>query len=496
MSVTLSQDTASSLTGINLKWVYSVGMGTVKEISLIYFQNGPDSDILGSEIASGLLKTNLSASLFSSGMLYSFQLQVMDTSGVISYSNTISLSAPWSLSAPVISSTSGYDAEVKVQLAPSSDVMSSSDTTVEFVIRRDDAVLFWVVKPFTSSGLYSISNGEYASMVNDKLYRIACCYQPSVSNTRYNGPSPMSNSVTCTPKNTPNAISGATQTSVGFETYDIRCDWLAPSDILQWRTGGYTVNLQLKNTAGVVVSSQSLINHGTSYTWIDVPAGFSYYTCIQYTNSFGDGPVGQTASVTFPRKLPQAPYIVGVSVQDSSVSFSVVPHTDNGQAGITHFEIFKGDIQLGTFPFTAGSSSYDFTLNTGLTNGESYSFTAKARNPVGPSAMSDPVTASPFGQMSIVSCVPSGKTLTLTLRPNGRPIKGVIFVALDNDPSAEDGDMVFAIPQSNISQSLTSNVVVAKTFSSFSSNIKTFCAIANSDVNSAFVKADNVGVVG
>jgi len=51
-SATLTQDLASSLSGVNLKWALA-GLGTIKELSLIYFKNSSDADIASMDIASG-----------------------------------------------------------------------------------------------------------------------------------------------------------------------------------------------------------------------------------------------------------------------------------------------------------------------------------------------------------------------------------------------------------------------------------------------------------
>ena len=57
-SATLSQDLASSLSGVNLKWTLA-GLATIKELSLIYFKNSSDADIVSMDIASGLVRNNL-----------------------------------------------------------------------------------------------------------------------------------------------------------------------------------------------------------------------------------------------------------------------------------------------------------------------------------------------------------------------------------------------------------------------------------------------------
>jgi hypothetical protein len=116
---------------------------------------------------------------------------------------------------------------------------------------------------------------------------------------------------------------------------------------------------------------------------------------------------------------------------------------------------------------------------TGLINGYSYQFKVSAVNGVGESGQSNAEVASPFGDMSVVSVVASGKTLTATFNPNGRPIQSVVLVALDADPNnLVDSEFVAVIPQQQISQVTTANVTVIKTFSDFTSNIAFYCAIS------------------
>ena len=194
-SATLTQDLASSLSGVNLKWALA-GLATIKELSLIYFKNSSDADIVSMDLTSSLVKSNLSPSSFVSGQSYSFQLQVVDVNDIMVFSNTLVLTAPWSLVAPVISSVTGNDQALSIQLAATANVLSSTDTTIEFVLKREDNVVFWIIKPYSSSGLYVLSNADDARLTNNVSYRAACMFQPNATNTRYSSPSPVSGSVT------------------------------------------------------------------------------------------------------------------------------------------------------------------------------------------------------------------------------------------------------------------------------------------------------------
>jgi hypothetical protein len=157
----------------------------------------------------------------------------------------------------------------------------------------------------------------------------------------------------------------------------------------------------------------------------------------------------------------------------------------NGQSAVTSYDIYKD----GTLYTSVSASTYTCTV-TGLQNGFSYSFYVKAINSVGTSVSSNSLAAVPFGQMSIVSVVASGKTLTATINPNGRAIDRVVFIALDGSPNdTVDGEFVAELTQQQLTPSATQNITVVKTFSQFSSNITFYCAIAHNPINSAFLKS-------
>jgi len=121
MSVKLTQDLNSSISGVNLKWTYA-DLSTIKEIALIYYKNASDADIASVEIASGLTRYNLSQGL-DSGASYTFQLQVTDVLGAVVYSSAIVLLAPYFLVAPVIQSVIGFDEALRLQLASSANIL-------------------------------------------------------------------------------------------------------------------------------------------------------------------------------------------------------------------------------------------------------------------------------------------------------------------------------------------------------------------------------------
>lgn len=485
-TATLTQDLASSLSGVNLKWALT-GLSTIKELSLIYFKNSADADIVSMDIPSGLVRSNVPASSFVSGQAYSFQLQVVDVSDTMVFSNTLVLTAPWSLVPPVISSVSGRDQALRIQLAATANVLSGSDTTVEFVLKREDNVVFWIIKPYTSSGLYVLTSLDDARLTNNVSYRAACMFQPNATNTRYSAPSAMSSSVTATPSNIPNAPQNVTSASTGVATRDITVSWVRPSDFSEWFAGGYSIVLGIQSSLGGNKIEVSLDNMDvTQHVWTSVGAGASYLVYVQYVNQFGAGPSVESSSYyVTPTSKPNAPVMISASDGDNQSIIQWSAPSYDGQTPIIGYDIYKD----GSLYASVGASTFAYTV-TGLQNGFTYAFHVDAVNSVGVSASSNSLSAVPYGQMSIVSVVASAKTLTATINPNGRAVDRVMFIALDGNPNdAVDGEFVAELTQHQINPSATQNITVVKTFSQFSSDITFYCAIAHSPVNSAFLKS-------
>jgi hypothetical protein len=485
-SVLLSQET-TSLTGVNLKWVYtglaSSASTAVKEISLIYYQNTSDADIKSIDVPSGVLRTNLASGLVS-GQSYTFQLQVGDVANNILYSNALQLTAPWVLTPPVLTAVTGFDSSLRVQLASTANILVGA-ATVEFVLKRDDNVAFWIIKPFSASGTYMLGASDDARLENNTTYRVACMFQPSSSNSRYNAPSAISNTISAVPNNTPNAPSAPAISSVGVGQFDINMTWSRPSDFSEWASSGYVITLKRISSFGEVITQTFTNQDVIQYLWSNVAETRSYVTTVQYSNVFGDGPVSATSNSVLPTRIPNLPGLSAVSDSDQVANISWFAPNFDGQSAITGYKLYKGANLLASLP--ASTMSFQ---DTGLQNGASYSYSVSAVNSIGESAQSSSLTARPYGQMYIVSVLASGKTITATMNPNGRPITNVVLIAVDQDPNnVLDSEFVIAIPQQEISQVTSSNVTVIKNFSGFTSDIAFFCCIAHNATNSVFYKS-------
>jgi titin len=490
-SVTLSQDTTSSLAGINIKWVCSGMASTFSEVSLVYSANTSDSDLQMVEIPPTAPKLyNLSSAGLVSGAPYSFQLQVTDASQNIVTSNTIVIYAPWALDAPVVQSYVGHDSSLVIKLAPTANILSAGDTTVEFLLKRADNSIFWIYLPYSSTTYYTLTQAGSSYLVNNVAYRVACSFQPGPSNTRYTSPSAMSNTISATPSNTPNIPTGITTSSVGVSTLDLRVVWSRPSDFSEWSSTAYEIRVSLEVSSGYPLATRILSN--ADVTFVDLEPGRTYKAYVQYSNIFGDGPVGASSS-GFQQltERADAPILVSAEDGDGQSFVTWAPPSYQGQTPVTSYDVYKDGALYTTVTLPeSGSSSPSFEwVVTGLTNGNSYSFYVIAKNVIGSSLPSNTLASCPYGDMSIVSAIASGKTLNVTIRPNGRPVTQVLLVGLSASPSVDDGSPIISIPQNQLSQSQSADIGVVKNFSSMQSALDFYAVVAQSSVSSAFYES-------
>jgi hypothetical protein len=492
--VTLSQDTTTSQAGINIKWVCSGMASTFSEVSLVYSANTSDADLQMVEIPPPAIEApktfNLPSTGLVSGAPYSFQLQVTDASQNIVTSNTIVISAPWALDAPVVQSYVGHDSSLVIKLAPTANILSASDTTVEFLLKRSDNSIFWIYLPYSSTTYYTLTQAGSSYLVNNVAYRVACSFQPGPSNTRYTSPSAMSNTISAVPSNTPNAPTSVTAMSVGVATLDMQVNWVKPNDFSEWSSTAYEIRISIQTSTGALLPTRVVSNSDISQTtFTDLSAGLSYKAHVQYANIFGDGLIGDGSGFVSLTERPDAPVMISCDDGDLITTVTWSTPAYDGQSPVTSYEVYK-DGSLTNTIFLAGSApSQSSWVVTGLTNGNTYSFYVIAKNAIGSSLPSATGTSCPYDAMTIVSMHAQFANLQIVINPNGRPVTNVLLIALSSSPTIADGSPIISISQSQISQVQNANITINKTYASMQSTIDFYAGVVQSSVSSAFYES-------
>lgn len=480
-SIVLSQDLTNATPGLNLKWVVS-NMGTIKELSMVYYQNTSNADILFKDIAPSYTKTNFNN--LESGISYSFQLQCVDINEVTIYSNLLVLTSSYMLSSPSILSYVGLDNSVKITLNTTTNILTSNDT-VEFVLKRQsDNVLFWIIKPYSSTKIYTLSVDDDARLSNSNIYRVSCMFQPATNNAYYLAPSSMSNTITVEPSNLPNVVSNVVLSSESItNNLNLKVSWNRPSDLNEWVDNDFSILLtlidSLLNETLITLSNQNV----AEYTFNNLNRGVAYSVKIQYVNVFGEGVAYTSDYFGALKSTPDAPILNSVVPGDQITDLSWTLPEYTGQCDLTAILVYKNDALIATLGAT--ETSYQATT---LVNGSSYTFYVKAVNEIGQSVPSDPITVIPYGDIIISNVqIISGKTLSVNINPNGRVVDRVIFFCVDSDPNEAKSDLFheFLLSNGTVPNQLNS-FVLSKTFL-FSSDINFYGVIANNDTSCAFV---------
>eukprot|EP00981_Chlorochromonas_danica_P008337 scaffold2126_cov245-Ochromonas_danica.AAC.1 len=464
-------------------------MGVIKEVSLFYYQNIPSADVKFVNVPSGFIKYNLKDDLFVSGQPYSFKLQVVDVAGVTVYSNAVVVSAPWNLSPPSILSYVGLDQAIKVQLASTDNVVSSSDTSVEFALKRNDNnEMFIIAKPYVASGSYTLSVDDNSLLINNTTYQVACQYQPLASNTKYSSPSALSETLTVTPTNLPNAPGTVTSWSLENSTSrDLAVKWGRPSDFSEWSDKDFSIKVSIKDSLGVMRSSVLSNNDTTAYNFTNLDKGLSFFAYVQYINIFGEGPVTESSSgYVTPTTAPDAPTINEIDdASEKTLILDWSPPEYKGQTPIINYNIYMDDVLYKTVKI--GDMPY---IIPNLVNGKTYTFKVTAVNKVGESPKSEPMSATPYGAMSISSVTTNDRSISVTINPNGRSIDSLFILALDADPNnIDDKDFILQVPKNEIPQDPVNQITITKAFADFTSAISFYCVIVHNAINVDFKKS-------
>ena len=484
-SVVLSNNANSTLDGINLMWNVS-GMSALNEITLIYYKNIANSDIQSLDVSPNNSTLNLN---LDSGASYSFQLQVTDVSPLTQYSNTLVLTAPYSLTPPVIASFVGSDNKVDLVVNNNGNSLTVQDS-VEFICKKTDNSIFWIIKPFQPSGNYSLSASDNILFVNNQSYRIACMFQPSLSNALYNSPSDMSNSMTVTPSNLPNDPTNVALSSVGVDLPALQVTWNKPSDFADW-SNNFSIVVRLHNLDNGVDEFANLLTDVQTYTFNNVAYLAPHQAYVQYVNQFGVSSEVPSNTVT-PTTKPDAPTLGAIDEGDDQMTLNWIPPSYDGNSEITSYKIFRTSQGNPVALLATVAGDVLTYLDTGMGNGgPARVYYVSAVNAIGESVSSNGQSGIAYGDCAVTNVVINGKQLQMTFSPNGRPIEKIFIVALDSNPSEADQpeNFFYEVPTGSISGLSNGTFNLSKTFSTFSDNISFYCVIANNSVSSSFLKS-------
>jgi hypothetical protein len=181
--------------------------------------------------------------------------------------------------------------------------------------------------------------------------------------------------------------------------------------------------------------------------------GDSYIFTVSASNALGTGPASAASNSVTPG-VPSAPVMGSATAGagQATVTFSP-PSTDGGTGGVSPITSYSVAAVDNTNPVNGGQTETGkrspLTV-TGLTDGDSYTFTVVATNAIGTGAASFasnpvvPVAAPGAPEIDLVS--PAGGQATVTFDPptsdGGSPVTGYTVAAVDTTNSSNGGQVV------------------------------------------------------
>jgi fibronectin type 3 domain-containing protein len=298
------------------------------------------------------------------------------TSYTLTVVNSANAVASQSVTVMVTASTSGVPAApTGLQAMPADQKVSLSWTGVSadssYVVLRATAS----GGPYTSIGTTSSTAFEDDVVANNTTYYYV------VAAVDASGQSADSNQASATPMPVPSAATALVATPGDGQAVLI---WKAGASAVTYNVGRSTASGGPYTTVGSTAT--------TTYTDTGLTDGAAYYYVVYSVNA-----VGTSAASNQAEAIPIAA-IYGLSALPSDQQISLVWNISAGATSYT-VDLFTGSTCSGT-P-TAVSTTNARYVDTGLTDGDAYSFEVTAVNSTGSSAASACITATPEASTTV-----------------------------------------------------------------------------------------------
>jgi hypothetical protein len=370
---------------VMLSWTAPNNNGRTIDYYLVYNQD------TGLEV-DNVTAASATISGLTNGLQYNFTVYAHNEGGLSAESNTATATPYTVPNAPTITSAIAGNDQVTLTWT----VPYNGGTTIDYYLVYQDGVALPTHYIATTTTITGLSNGV--------------SYSFAVSAVTVAGEGEKSSIVSAIPFTVPDAPTNLVATpGNGLASLT----WTVPND------NGRTIDYYLVYQDGVEVANVAT----TSTTVTGLVNGQSYSFTVAAHNAAGLG-TQSSAAVSVPYTIPDAPVLNAVGC-NAQVSLSWNAPADNG-AAIDYYLVYQDCVEVANVTTT-------LTTITGLTNGESYSFTVVAHNAAGLGPLSEAVESVPYDPDQTLPCIE-------ILNPTGGTNNtGIIIVTwFGSDPSGID----------------------------------------------------------
>ena len=433
MSLVLSQNTSLSvkeLEGVHLSWTSTISKA-LQELDLIFFDSQSNTSNKIS-LNAGATTADVPAEYLVSGRQYFFSLYAVDVDDMVYNSNLYKPTAPYTLSAPQITSVVGINNGVNVSVTfpalKQGESLTGTPKVVFVFLEISNGIepaIFTVDKPYGLAS-YLIDSDSNPLMSDDNLYKVSCFIKPDNADTQHPSQSAMSNAVDARPSNLPSAptiltVAGSSPaiaagnfppTGDSSQYQDWSVSWTAPADISYWnRFNNSKIQVQIfirkensfSDTPDVTLDNPQTLKY--TFTGIDTfnngvsttLAGQGIAMKIRYVNDSGAGAFSDlvyyynyqnvSAVTNLSTNVDSQNQVVNVSWDaPANLAISSAPYQYElvqTKAGVstTVRDTFQNSIRYG-FPYLASevgaSLSYSVVLKSRWVNDSSIILTSPA----------------------------------------------------------------------------------------------------------------------
>ncbi len=307
----------------------------------------------GSYLYNQTVGTSYTDNTVTNGVSYSYTVTAWNSEGESLESSATNVTPKTLPGIPTNLSASYGDSSVTLTWTAPADIGGSA--IIAYTIYRDGVFL---------------ANQTIGTSYTDNTVTNGVSYSYTVTAWNSEGESLESTGANVTPKTTPGTPTGV---SASYGDSFVTLTWNIPSDI-----GGAAIINYTIYRDGVFLANQTI---GTSYTDNTVTNGVLYSYTITAWNSEGESIETNPVNVT-PLIVASAPENLTVNYGNEQVELNWNPPADIGGSPILEYKIYRDDVLIATV--TVGTSYTD----SGLTNGQLYSYYVTAINSEGEGAAS------------------------------------------------------------------------------------------------------------